>query len=194
MTLARQQNPRTEAMRTTILLMLLATSPLAAQDHRHTPGMTHPAEEAKEGGQAAFAALAEIVRILENDPKTDWSKVNLEGLRQHLLDMDDVTMRSVMTTRPVPGGIDAEVTGTGRAVTSIQNMLRNHAEFMNAQSAFRATVTPTANGARIALRAAKPTDANAVAKLRGLGVIGWLASDAHHTTHHLALARGAMSH
>ncbi|MHB1328330.1 MAG: hypothetical protein ACYC2K_09025 [Gemmatimonadales bacterium] len=181
-------------MRTTILLLMAAAAPLAAQNHRHTPGMTHPGIEAKEGGQAAFAALAEVVRILESDPETDWSKVNLEGLRQHLLDMDDVTLRSLITTRTVPGGIDAEVTGTGRAVASIQGMLRNHAEFMNVQSAFRATVTPTATGARIAIRAAKPSDAAAVTKLRGLGVIGWLALDAHHTTHHLALARGTMTH
>ncbi len=181
-------------MRALILLTLMAAAPLAAQNHRHTPGMTHPGTEAKEGGQAAFAALAEVVRILESDPQTDWSKVDLEGLRQHLLDMDDVTMRSAITTRTTPGGIDADVTGTGRAVTSIQSMLRNHAEFMNAQSPFRATITPTTTGARIALRAADPNDSAAVTKLRGLGVIGWLASDAHHTTHHLALARGTMTH
>ena len=35
-------------------------------------------------GQDAFGAIQEIVRILEVDPKTDWSKVNLEALRQHL--------------------------------------------------------------------------------------------------------------
>ena len=42
-------------------------------------------------GQDAFGAIQEIVRILEADPKTDWSKVNLEALRQHLIDMKDVT-------------------------------------------------------------------------------------------------------
>ena len=31
-------------------------------------------------GQDAFGAIQEIVRILEADPKTDWSKVNLEAL------------------------------------------------------------------------------------------------------------------
>lgn len=181
-------------MRATILLTLLAAAPIAAQNHRHTPGMTHANTEAKEGGQSAFAALAEVVRILETDPHTDWGKVNLEGLRQHLLDMDDVTMGSTITTRTIPAGIEADVTGTGRAVTAIQSMLRNHAEFMNTGSPFRATVTPTASGARIAIRAAKPTDTAIVTKLRGLGVIGWLASDAHHATHHLALARGEMTH
>ncbi len=37
-------------------------------------------------GQDAFGAIQEIVRVLESDPKTDWSKVDLEALRQHLGD------------------------------------------------------------------------------------------------------------
>src|SRR5665213_2414926 len=41
-------------------------------------------------GQSAFAAIQEIVAILEADPKTDWSRVNIEALRQHLIDMDNV--------------------------------------------------------------------------------------------------------
>src|SRR5437763_2768602 len=37
-------------------------------------------------GQAAFGAISEIVRLLKADPNTDWSKVNIEALRQHLID------------------------------------------------------------------------------------------------------------
>ena len=40
-------------------------------------------------GQDAFGAIQEIVQILDADPKTDWSKVDLEALRQHLIDMDE---------------------------------------------------------------------------------------------------------
>ena len=45
-------------------------------------------------GQDAFGAIQEIVRILESDPKTKWSKVNLEALRQHLIDMSEVTLKA----------------------------------------------------------------------------------------------------
>ena len=45
-------------------------------------------------GQDAFGALQEIVSILEADPHTDWSKVNLEALREHLIDMNEVTLRA----------------------------------------------------------------------------------------------------
>ncbi len=42
----------------------------------------------KEPGQGAFATIAEIVALLTSDPKTDWSKVDIAGLREHLIDMD----------------------------------------------------------------------------------------------------------
>ncbi len=35
----------------------------------------------KEAGQSAFAAIHEIVVMLEGDPKTDWSKVDIDALR-----------------------------------------------------------------------------------------------------------------
>ena len=47
-------------------------------------------------GQDAFGAIAEVVQMLDADPSTDWSKVDLERLRQHLIDMDEVTMRSMI--------------------------------------------------------------------------------------------------
>ena len=47
-----------------------------------------------EGGQSAFAAIQEIVAQLMADPTTDWSRVDIEALRQHLIDMDNVTLTS----------------------------------------------------------------------------------------------------
>ena len=55
-------------------------------------------------GQDAFGALAEVVRLLDADPETDWSKVDLERLRQHLIDMNEVVLRSEVKQTPVPGG------------------------------------------------------------------------------------------
>ena len=74
-------------------------------------------------GQDAFGAIQEIVRILEADPKTDWSKVNLEALRQHLIDMSEVTLKADAVTKPIDGGIEVTVTGTGRTVEAIQRMV-----------------------------------------------------------------------
>ena len=46
-----------------------------------------------------------IVEILEADPATDWGKVNIEALRQHLIDMDNVTLRAELKSGPVEGGM-----------------------------------------------------------------------------------------
>src|SRR5437764_5713379 len=35
-------------------------------------------------GQAAFGAIQEVVELLEADPTTDWAKVNIAALREHL--------------------------------------------------------------------------------------------------------------
>ncbi len=51
-----------------------------------------------EPGQSAFAAIAEVVRVLEADPQTDWENVNVDLLRQHLRDMDVVTIDSTTQT------------------------------------------------------------------------------------------------
>lgn len=48
--------------------------------------------------QSAFAALAEIVAILESDPHTDWSSVSIDTLRTHLVDMEQLTLSSVVRT------------------------------------------------------------------------------------------------
>ena len=50
------------------------------------------------------------------------------------------------------------------------------------------------DGVQVTVRAASPTDARAVARLRGLGFVGLLTVGEHHTVHHLGLARGTMRH
>ena len=54
-------------------------------------------------GQDAFGAIQEIVQILDADPNTDWSKVDLEALRQHLIDMNEVTLRADAAPKQIDG-------------------------------------------------------------------------------------------
>src|SRR5579859_2920628 len=54
----------------------------------------------KQPGQGAFAAIQEIVEILEADPHTDWSKVDINALQQHLIDMDNVTLHARVESAP----------------------------------------------------------------------------------------------
>jgi hypothetical protein len=142
-------------------------------------------------GQDAFGAIQEVVRILEADPKTDWSKVNLEALRRHLIDMNEVTLKADAAAEPVDGGLEIAVTGTGRTLAAIQRMLPAHAQELNRMSGWSAKTEALPNGVRLVVTS---TDAKEVTHIRGLGFIGLLASGSHHQPHHLAMAKGEFSH
>lgn len=143
-----------------------------------------------QSGQAAFGAISEVVRMLEADPKTDWSRVNVEALRQHLIDMDEVTMHAVVSQRNVAGGLDMEVTGSGRTADAIKRMVINHSRMLEMDGDYHATAVEIANGARLTITAKQTGDARTVAKIRGLGFAGLMTVGDHHAAHHLALARG----
>lgn len=175
-------------------LLVLGIAPLTAQDHQHTPGMQHPAAAVpKEGGQSAFASIAEIVKLLDADPRTDWSKVNVEALRQHLIDMDEVTMRATVRAESVEGGAAFFVTGSGRTLEAIRRMTRSRAATGTPDGSVRMSVSDIEGGVRFVALAGNPADARAVARIRGLGFIGVVALGDHHAPHHLGIANGSMA-
>jgi len=144
-------------------------------------------------GQDAFGAIQEIVRMLDADPETDWSKVDLEGLRQHLIDMNDVTLKAEATATPIAGGVAIAITGTGRTIEAIQRMVPAHAQEVEQThlNGWSAKTDMLPNGVTLTVTASDPAE---VAHIRGLGFIGLLASGRHHQPHHLAMARGELSH
>jgi hypothetical protein len=154
------------------------------------PGADHAATP-KMPGQDAFGTIQEIVTILEADPKTDWTKVDLEALRQHLIDMNDVTLKSDAKTVPVAGGIEATITGTGRTVDAIQRMVTAHSAELGRMNGWTATAEKTAAGVRLTVTSADPAQ---TARIRGLGFIGLMVSGSHHQPHHLAMAKGEFAH
>ena len=154
----------------------------------------HPAGgEARPLGQDAFAVIADVVRLLEADPSTDWSLVDLERLRSHLADMHDVTIGARVIQLPVAGGIRADVTGPGGTRDAIRRMTRAHATLFDGTgplAPYQVSYDEIADGARLTVTAREGADAALVAKIRGLGFIGVLTLGNHHQVHHVALARG----
>jgi len=142
-------------------------------------------------GQDAFGAIQEIVRILEADPATDWSIVDLEGLRQHLIDMNEVTLKAEAVEKPVEGGVEIAITGSGRTLVAIQHMAPDHAQAINGLNGWRTETRPLPNGVLLIVTS---SDAKEIAHLRGLGFIGILVSGSHHLHHHLAMAKGGFTH
>jgi len=143
-----------------------------------------------EAGQSAFATIQEIVAILEADPKTDWSKVNIEALRQHLIDMDNVTIKSEVKATDVAGGVRFSVTGSEAVKPSIHRMIFAHAMTMNGFGGWNFEAQENVNGADLIV---KVPSADLV-KLHALGFIGVMTRGMHHQMHHLALAKGDDPH
>ncbi len=145
----------------------------------------------KEAGQAAFAAIAEIVAILESDPKTDWSKVNISGLRDHLMDMEAVTTGARVTTEKTSTGSVFSITGSQRTVTAAQTMVLAHAKVLNQTTSWKASAQTTATGVNLTIEADTAKERQ---KLNALGFFGIMATGAHHQKHHFAMAKGGDVH
>lgn len=196
------------------LFVTLALPALAARAHAqhqgHTAGMSHDsamAARAAKGardsssagaprttraGQEAFATIAEVVRVLDANPATDWTKVDIEALREHLIDMDDVTMRSHVNATALPDGATFDVSGSGRVRDAIRRMSMSHGTTITPADGFTWNAAETPEGARVTVRAIDPTDTARVARLRALGFLGILSLGDHHRVHHLGIADGSM--
>ena len=141
-----------------------------------------------EGGQAAFAAIQEIVSALMADPVTDWSEVDIEALRRHLIDMDNVTLRARVTAEKIDGGARFLVTSDNPSViASIRRMTVAHAATMNGVEGWTLDATEIPDGAALVATGDS-------LKIRALGYIGLMTVGMHHQSHHLALARGLRPH
>jgi hypothetical protein len=142
-------------------------------------------------GQDAFGAIREIVQLLDADPKTDWSKVDLEALRQHLIDMNEVTLKADAAPKPVDDGLEIAVTGSGRTLVAIQRMIPAWAQTMDGHHGWSTKAASVPNGELLTVTASDPKE---IQHIRGLGLIGLLVSGSHHQPHHLAMAKGEFDH
>lgn len=163
-----------------------ATMPMAGH-----PGTAGGATVPTAPGQDAFGAIQEIVHMLEADPKTDWSKVDLEALRQHLIDMNEVTLKAAETPKIVDGGLEVAVTGQGRTLVAIQRMVPAWAATMSGYKGWTTKAAALPNGELLTVTASEPRE---IEHIRGLGFIGLMVSGSHHQLHHLAMAKGEFGH
>jgi hypothetical protein len=179
---------------------LLAASAVWAQGamtgHRAQHSMMPDADNGAvslptEAGQAAFAVIAEIVALLDADPNTDWSKVDIGALREHLVDMNELILNAVAREEPIPGGLQIEVTGEGRTLRAIRDMVPAHAAELAKIEGWKVEAAAQQEGARLRVTS---TDPQQQERIRGLGFFGLMATGAHHQAHHWAIATGQPVH
>ena len=117
--------------------------------------------------------------------------MDIEALRQHLVDMNDLTLNAKAVATLVDGGATYAVTGDGRTLEAIRRMVPAHAHEINGVNGWTTKAEPVANGVALTVTAPDPKQ---TARIRGLGFIGLMAQGGHHQVHHLAMARGGFSH
>lgn len=192
---------RTKLFLTVAALLVGAALAVAQTTHSgHGDDMDHAAHGQSqstrgsvltEPGQGAFAALSEVVRVLEADPTTDWSQVDLTGLRMHLVDMDRVILNAVVTETELPDGLAALAAGDAETMAALQRMVPAHAAQLALDDRWTVTARETETGAELRVTSGDPAT---VERIKGLGFFGLMASQDHHREHHLMMALGEDAH
>ena len=164
-------------------IMFAATNAMA--QHAHTSGSP------VEAGQSQFAAIAEIVTLLRDDPETNWAQVDIKALRDHLVDMDNVTTRASVE-RTIDGmSATFVVTGDQVVAASIRRMVLAHSPMLQGSSEWTVTAGEMEGGASMLVQTDSEEELNQVL---GLGFFGLMTIGAHHQQHHLMIATGQSPH
>ena len=166
-------------------LILIAALPTGAFAQSHD----HAAAAPTEAGQGGFAALAEVVEILAKDPLTDWSRVDIDGLRLHLQDMDALVTEVEVSRAEVPEGLVLTIARTSPGTEAAWRMVPAHAPVLAAETGWTSTAEVTEDVLTWTV-----TDPAGADQIRALGFFGLMATGNHHAAHHLALARGGGGH
>jgi len=161
--------------------------PAAASPRPATTGGAQP----EEMGQAAFAAISEIVASLEADPGTDWERVDVRALREHLVDMERLTVDAQVSERPIERGLEIVVGGPAAAVEAARRMVPAHAAMVAGGLGWTVEVEDRGKELRVLWTTGDPAQ---VPKMRALGFFGMMAQGGHHQHHHRMIATGRSPH
>jgi hypothetical protein len=179
------------------VLIIFGSIAFAADDHSAMMSHEHKTDSSDlmltEAGNDAFGTIQEVTRRLNSDPNTDWSKVNLEALRLHLQDMNDMTLNvDVISQKPIQNGLEVIIRPTtDRAALALQKVFKAHpAQFKNDTGWVMQVVKNKGQYTMITTS----DNAEDKAKIIGLGYIGLMAYGDHHQRHHWAIATGKNPH
>lgn len=177
-----------------VLIAIVSLSLWAAEKHNgHSANMNHAVmnndnAQLQEGGQAAFASLIEIVAMLEQNAKTDWDNVDIDGLRAHLMDMNHLILDTEAKTSFTENAqIRFDILGSAASIPSIHRMVPAHSRFIEQSRGWiighelndvGATITITVN------------DRTQMSRIKALGFYGFMSLDSHHQAHHYQMAIG----
>ncbi len=146
-----------------------------------------------EPGNDVFGTIQEVISKLDADPNTDWSKVNITALREHLLDMNDMTMNvEIISIKEIENGSEIVLRATTpRATEALDRVFKAHPAQLELETAWIMEVSQNNEQYKLITTTNNPEE---VAKIRGLGYIGLMAYGSHHQSHHWSMATGINPH
>jgi len=150
-------------------------------------GMGDSQQAAATSGQSVMDVIAEVIQTLQANPDTDWSRINIDALRQHLVDMDRVALYAEAQASDVEAGSLFRITGPDpRTVAAIQRMVPNHAQQIERELGWDVATETTADGVNLRVVA----DDGQAEMIRAIGFVGFMTLGEHHADHHLMMAGG----
>ncbi|MFP4622528.1 MAG: hypothetical protein ACLFM7_14565 [Bacteroidales bacterium] len=172
----------------TAFMVFSMTNSVVGQ-HNHTGKSSTPLTMP---GNEVFGTIQEVVQKLEADPDTDWSEVDLEALRQHLLDMKAFTEEvEVLSKKPVENGVKIQVRPKSKqAVGALKRLFSMHPAMLKKEKGWEMKTQKQGKQWTIICTTDEQTE---VDRIRALGYIGLLAEGAHHQRHHWMIATGEMN-
>ncbi len=144
-------------------------------------------------GQAVFGTVQEAIRQLEADSTTDWSQVDVDRLRRHLLDMHNVAVHvTVEEKASIENGVRLRVRPTREAAhASLDRVLAAHPHMLKQETGWSMAVEEQDDAYVLRVTTDNP---NETVKIRALGYMGLLAYGSHHQSHHWQLVQGKHPH
>ena len=138
---------------------------------------TAPAPSAtplKEAGNAIFGTIQETIKMLDADPNTNWEKIDIEGLRQHLIDMENFTSGvDVLSEKKIEKGAEMVIRAKSEmAHHSLSRALKAHPSMLTSETGWTMGVKQSKERFTLTIETQKPEE---VARLRALGYIGVMA-------------------
>lgn len=180
-------------MKKTLLVLLLTLTTFLFANESHHMHHSPPETALKEAGNDAFGTIQEVIQVLNNNPHTNWKEVNIEALRQHLVDMHDMTFNvNVLSQQPIENGVLISLKATtARAQDALTRVFKAHPMMLEKESGWKMDVKLKEGMYTLTITTSK---LNEVDKIRGLGYIGIMAWGGHHQPHHWMMATGKNPH
>ena len=132
-----------------------------------------------------------VAAQLTADPETDWSRVDVDALREHLVSMDRLVLDAAVEMDVLDDGFRFTVSGEGRTRKAIHEMVPAHATVLAAESEWEVEAARTGEGATLIVRSDDPDEQR---RIGALGFFGLMATGDHHRPHHWALVNGQPMH